>query len=185
MEREVMIGISFGYRDSPSSLLQSDTEGVDESCVKVLIYFFDQSIDYYIYLIIAIYSDIKWISYRVGRLADLESDKSHIRDSLRQLFASHLITIEGHRHEDMEPISFAKLRHIVDNMLETIFFEWDVSMIDTIWCPDTRIEKSVKIIYFCNGSYCRSWIVRHGLLMDGDRRGESLDLADMGCLRDI
>ena len=32
----------------------------------------------------------------------------------------------------MEPITFAKLRHIVDNMLEAVFFEWDISVVDTI-----------------------------------------------------
>ncbi len=90
----MVIGVSARYRDSPSSFLESNTEGVDESSIEIVIDLADETIDHYIDSIIFIYSDIEWISYRVGDFSDLESDKSYIRDSLRQLLASHLIAIE-------------------------------------------------------------------------------------------
>lgn len=85
----------------------------------------------------------------------------------------------------METISFAKLRHMFDNIFETISLEGYVSMIDTIRCSYTRIEESIKIIYLCNSTNCRSWIIRDGLLMDSNSRRESAYLTHMGSLRYI
>jgi hypothetical protein len=85
----------------------------------------------------------------------------------------------------MKSITFAKLRHMFDNIFEAIFFEWYIRVIDTIWCTDTCEKQTIKIIYLSDRTYRGSWIVRHGLLMDGDRWGESSDLTHMSRLRDI
>jgi hypothetical protein len=85
----------------------------------------------------------------------------------------------------MEPLTFAKVRHRFDDLSEAIFFEWDIRMIRTVRRPDTRVEETIKVIYLSNSSDCRSRIVRHGFLVDGDSRRESLDLTDMSRLRDI
>ena len=55
-------------------------------------------------------------------------------------------------------------------MLEAIFFEWDISVVNTIWRTDTREEEPIEVVYLRDSTYCRSGIVRHCLLMDGDRR---------------
>jgi hypothetical protein len=85
----------------------------------------------------------------------------------------------------MESIPFIILRHHFDDIFETIFFEWDIRMIKTVGSPDTCIEKSIKIIYLSDRTNRRSGIVRHGLLMNSNCRGESLDLTYMSRLRDI
>lgn len=85
----------------------------------------------------------------------------------------------------METISFAKLGHIFYNIFEAVFFKWDISMVNTVWCPYACEEKSIEVVYLRDSTYGRSWIIRHGFLMDGDRRRESPDLSNMGRLRDV
>lgn len=85
----------------------------------------------------------------------------------------------------MKTISFAKLRHMFDNIFDTIFFEGDICMINTMWNPYIRIEKSVKIIYLRSCSYCRSWVIGYCLLVNGNSWRKSSNLPDMSRLRYI
>jgi hypothetical protein len=172
-------------RHSPISLLESDTERVSETSIEVRIHLADESIDNDIYRIISDLEICRSICYGVGYISDLIADKSHIRDLFRQLFDSDRFRVESYRHQDMESLTFAKLRHRSDNLSEAIFFEWDGRMIWTIWGTDTRIEEAIEVIYLRDRPYRGSRIVRHGLLVDGDSRGESPYLTDMCRLRDI
>jgi hypothetical protein len=172
-------------RHSTITLLESDTEWICETSIEVRIHLADETIDHDIYWIISDLEICRGICYGVGSISDLISDKSHIRDSFRQLLDSGRLYIESYRHQDVEPLTFAKLRHCFDDLSEAIFFEWDIRMIRTIRRPDTRIEEAIEVVYLRDRPDSRSRIVRHGLLMDGDRRGESLDLTDMSRLRDI
>lgn len=85
----------------------------------------------------------------------------------------------------MKSISFLKLRNIFDNIFDTIFFERNRWMIDTIGCTNTRKKKSIKIIDFRNSTNRRTRIVWYCFLMDCNSRGESSNLPNMCCLRDI
>lgn len=50
-------------------------------------------------------------------------------------------------------------------------------MTRTVCMPYSGIEKPIVVIYLCDSSNGRSWIVRHGFLVYGDRRGESSDFS--------
>ena len=85
----------------------------------------------------------------------------------------------------MESCSFAILRHCFDNILDSIALERYLGMIGAMRDTDTRKEEPIEVIDLRDRPDRRSWIVRHGLLMDGDSRGESTDLTNTSCLRDI
>ena len=85
----------------------------------------------------------------------------------------------------MKSISFLKLWNIFDNIFDTIFFERNRWMIDTIGCTNTRKKESIKIINLCNSTHGRTRIVWYCFLMDRNSRGESSNLSNMRCLRDI
>ena len=50
------------------------------------------------------------------------------------------------------------------------------SGVETMWDTDSRVQKAEIIINLRNRTNGRSWIAVRGLLVNGDRRGQPLDL---------
>jgi hypothetical protein len=140
MKRKVMIFTISRYRYSPISLLKCDPDGVRKTYIEDIVHLANQTIDDNIDEFIFAYCDIYRISYRVYLISHLEPDESSICHLFRHLFATHRHISSDKRSEYMEPISFTILRYRFDDIFETIFFEWDFRVIDTIRGTYTREE---------------------------------------------
>ncbi len=85
----------------------------------------------------------------------------------------------------MKSFSFAIFRHSFNNILNTIACQWHIWVIRTMWYSYTGEQEPIKIINLSDCPNSGAWVVRHGLLMDGDSWGKSSDLTNTSCLRDI
>ena len=52
----------------------------------------------------------------------------------------------------------------------------------TVWCADTRPQQAQVVVNFCYGSYGRAWIFARGFLVDGDSRGQTVNIVHIGLL---
>ncbi len=89
------------------------------------------------------------------------------------------------RDKDMKLASFDNLRHIIDNILEGLFAQRSISVIWTVRYSHARVQESIKIINFSDRSDCRSRIVRHCFLVNGDRWRKSTNFSHTGRLWNI
>ncbi len=150
------------------SFFERNTKWIIQTSNKIIVILLDESIDDNIYLILFTNNTLIRLSNRIYCIFNLKSYKTHICNSTSDIYKWGDFICKNERDKNMKSTTFAKLRHMFDNIFYSLFSKRNIWMIWTMWYSYTCIEESIIIIYFSNSSNCRSWIVRHCLLMNSN-----------------
>lgn len=181
MKRKMLIAISFAIdRHITISLVDRNSKWVPYTCQELFSIFFYETID----------NDINWrwclkfsfvsVGNRIHRISLLKSHKRLLSYETSEFSKRYCLFCKLEGNHDMKLASFAKCRHMIDNILKCLFSQRCFWVIGTVWHSYTRIEKTVEVIDFCDSSDRWSRIIRHCLLMYGDSWRKTSDFTNLG-----
>ena len=114
---------------------------------------------------------------------------AHANESLGAQFDHQLellaLAIDDDRREDRELRVLGECERRVDHLRDRHRRELLLGMIRTVRIADPRIKKAQVIVDFSDGADRRARVVRRGLLLDRDRRGQPFDQIDIGLFHQL
>ena len=119
----------------------------------------------------------------VERAVDLDPLES-LLEIFGELLLVFALAAAHHRRQQIEPRAFGQRQHAVDHLRDDLAFDRQAGG-GRIGHADPRPQQPHVVVDLGDGADGRARILRGGLLLDGDRRRQAVDLVDVGLLHHL
>ena len=143
-----------------------------------------QPVDHHLERVLRVLREARHRVDLVNLVVDPHADEA-LGPELDQKLLLLTLAVDDNRRQDHQARIVRQRKRRIDHLRDRHRRELLLRMIGTVGIADTREQQAQVVVDLGDGADRRARIVRSGLLLDRDRRGEPLDQVDVRLLHEL